>query len=105
MDPAGWEKALLTLSKVPAEKLVPGHGDIGSKEGIADSLAYLHAVNQLARKFVDNAMRDDMMDAQIRRRKRGQEHPGDRRAHRQRQGRRPCLREKAPSSHADSAAK
>ena len=66
VDPAGWEKALLTLSKVPAEKLVPGHGDIGSKEGIADSLAYLHAVNQLARKFVDNAMRDDMMDAQIR---------------------------------------
>ena len=66
VDPAGWEKALLTLSKVPAENLVPGHGDIGSKEGIADSLAYLHAVNQLARKFVDNAMRDDMMDAQIR---------------------------------------
>ena len=66
VDPAGWEKALLTLSKVPAEKLVPGHGDIGSKEGIADSLAYLHAVNQFARKFVDNAMRDDMMDAQIR---------------------------------------
>jgi len=66
VDPAGWEKALMTLSKVPAEKLVPGHGDIGSKDGIADSLAYLHAVNQLARKFVDNAMRDDMMDAQIR---------------------------------------
>ncbi|HVQ53642.1 MAG TPA: MBL fold metallo-hydrolase [Thermoanaerobaculia bacterium] len=66
VDPAGWEKALQTLSKVPAEKLVPGHGDIGSKEGIADSLAYLHAVNQLAKKFVDNAMRDDMMDAQIR---------------------------------------
>jgi cyclase len=66
VDPAGWEKALLTLSKVPAEKLVPGHGDIGSKEGIADSLAYIHAVNQLARRFVDNAMRDDMMDAQIR---------------------------------------
>jgi len=66
VDPVGWEKALLTLSKVPAEKLVPGHGDIGSKEGIADSLAYLHAVNQFARKFVDNAMRDDMMDAQIR---------------------------------------
>ena len=66
VDPAGWEKALMTLSKVPAEKLVPGHGDIGSKEGIADSLAYLHAVNALAKKFVDNAMRDDMMDAQIR---------------------------------------
>ena len=66
VDPVGWEKSLMTLSKVPAEKLVPGHGDIGPATGIADSLAYLHAVNQLAKKFVDNAMRDDMMDAQIR---------------------------------------
>ena len=66
VDPAGWEKALQVLARVPAEKLVPGHGDIGSTAGIADSLAYLHAVNQLAKKFVDNAMRDDMLDAQIR---------------------------------------
>ena len=66
VDPAGWEKALQALARVPAEKLVPGHGDIGSTAGIADSLAYLHAVNQLAKKFVDNAMRDDMLDAQIR---------------------------------------
>ena len=51
---------------MPAEKLVPGHGDIGSKAGIADSLAYLHAVNQLAKKFVDSGMRDEMVDAQIR---------------------------------------
>jgi cyclase len=66
VDPAGWEKALQTLARVPAEKLVPGHGDPGSKAGIADSLAYLHAVNQLAKKFVDSGMRDEMMDAQIR---------------------------------------
>jgi len=66
VDPVGWEKALMTLSKVPTEKVVPGHGDIGPATGIADSLAYLHAVNGLAKKFVDNAMRDDMMDAQIR---------------------------------------
>ena len=66
VDPAGWEKALQTLARVPAEKLVPGHGDIGSKAGVADSLAYLHAVNQLAKKFVDSGMGDEMMDAQIR---------------------------------------
>ena len=66
VDPAGWEKALQTLARVPAEKLVPGHGDIGSKAGVADSLAYLHAVNQLAKKFVDSGMRDEMVDAQIR---------------------------------------
>ena len=66
VDPAGWERALQALARVPAEKLVPGHGDIGSKAGIADSLAYLHAVNQLAKKFVDAGMGDEMMDAQIR---------------------------------------
>ena len=66
VDPAGWEKALQTLARVPADKLVPGHGDIGSKAGIADSLAYLHAVNQLAKKFVESGMRDEMVDAQIR---------------------------------------
>jgi cyclase len=66
VDPASWERALQTLARVPAEKLVPGHGDIGSKAGIADSLAYVHAVNQLAKKFLDAGMRDEMMDAQIR---------------------------------------
>ena len=66
VDPTGWERALQTLARVPAEKLVPGHGDIGSKAGIADSLAYVHSVNQLAKKFVDAGMRDEMMDAQIR---------------------------------------
>jgi len=66
VDPAGWERALQALARVPAEKLVPGHGGIGSKAGIADSLAYLHAVNQLAKKFVDAGMGDEMMDAQIR---------------------------------------
>ncbi len=66
VDPSGWEKALTTLSKVPAEKVVPGHGDVGSKQGIAESLAYVHAVNELAQKFVKSGTRDDMLDAQIR---------------------------------------
>ncbi len=66
MDPAGWERALAALSHVPVEKLVSGHGEVGPKTGISDSLAYLHAVNQLAKKFVDAGMRDEMLDAQIR---------------------------------------
>jgi cyclase len=66
VDPSGWEKALTTLSKVPAEKVVPGHGEIGSKQGITESLAYVHAVNELAQKFVKSGTRDDMLDAQIR---------------------------------------
>jgi glyoxylase-like metal-dependent hydrolase (beta-lactamase superfamily II) len=66
VDPAGWERALLALSHVPVEKVVPGHGDVGPKTGMNDSLAYMHAVNQLVKKFVDSGMRDDMLDAQIR---------------------------------------
>jgi cyclase len=66
VDPAGWERALAALSQVPVEKMVPGHGDVGPKTGITDSLAYLHAVNQLVKKFLDAGMRDEMLDAQIR---------------------------------------
>jgi cyclase len=66
VDPAGWEKALETLAKVPAQKLVPGHGDLDGKNGVADSLAYLRSVNALAKKFVDSGIRDEMIDAQIR---------------------------------------
>jgi cyclase len=65
-DPVGWERALLALSQVPVDKVVPGHGDVGPKTGINDSLAYLHAVNQLVKKLVDSGMRDEMLDAQIR---------------------------------------
>ena len=66
VDPAGWERVLQTLSRVPAEKVVTGHGEIGGKAGIAESLAYVHVVNELAKKFVDNGFRDDMIDAQVR---------------------------------------
>ncbi len=65
-DPIGWERALIALSQVPADKVVPGHGDVGPKTGISDTLAYMHAVNQLAKKFLDQGMRDEMLDAQIR---------------------------------------
>jgi len=66
VDPAGWERALGALSRVPIEKVVPGHGDVGTKTMITESLAYLHAVNELAKKFVESGMRDEMLDAQMR---------------------------------------
>lgn len=65
-DPVGWERALAVLSQVPVEKLVPGHGDVGPRTGLTDSLAYMHAVNHLVKKFLDAGMRDEMLDAQIR---------------------------------------
>jgi len=66
VDPVGWERALAALSQVPAEKVVPGHGDVGTKAMLTESLAYLHAVNAFVKKFLDAGMRDDMLDAQVR---------------------------------------
>ena len=66
VDPAGWERSLQSLSRVPVDKLVPGHGDIGPATGLQDSLAYVSRVNALAKKFVDSGTRDDMLDAMIR---------------------------------------
>jgi cyclase len=66
VDPTGWERALQTLSKVPIEKLVPGHGDIGPTAGIRDSLAYVQAVNHLAKKLVDSGAPDSVLEVQVR---------------------------------------
>ena len=66
VDPAGWERSLQSLSRVSVEKLVPGHGEIGPSAGIQVSLAYLGAVNALAKRFVDGGAPDEVLDAEIR---------------------------------------
>jgi len=66
VDPAGWERALMTITRVAPEKMVPGHGDIGPTSGLVDSLAYVKHVNALAKKFADNATPDDMILVEIR---------------------------------------
>lgn len=66
VDPAGWERALQALSRVRVEKMVPGHGEIGPATGINDSLAYLGAVNRLAKRLVDTGAPDSTLEIQIR---------------------------------------
>jgi cyclase len=66
VDPVGWERALTLLAQVPAEKVVPGHGDVGTKQMLTESLAYVHEVNKLARKLIDAGVPDNGLDAQIR---------------------------------------
>ena len=65
-DPLGWERALQNLSRVGVQKMVPGHGEIGPASGLADSLAYVHRVNELAKKFLEAKIPDDMVTAQVR---------------------------------------
>jgi cyclase len=66
VDPAGWERVLQALSKLPVEKLVPGHGEIGPTKGIETSLAYVASVYSVARKIAESRSTDDMLDAQVR---------------------------------------
>ncbi len=87
VDPAAWERVLQALARVPVEKFVPGHGEIGTATDIKDSLAYVHAVNVLAKKFVDAGTADTMIDGQLRDPENTIANvPLTRRAHRQRQG-------------------
>jgi cyclase len=66
VDPVGWERALQSLTRVPVDKLVPGHGDIGPVTGIQDSLAYVGRVTGLAKKWVESGTREEQLDALIR---------------------------------------
>jgi len=65
VDPDGWERALAALSHVAVDKMVPGHGQVGPASGLLESAAYVHAVNQLAHKFVAAGMNDELVNIQI----------------------------------------
>ncbi len=65
VDPDGWERALGALSHVAVDKMVPGHGQVGPASGLLESAAYIHAVNQLAHKFVAAGMSDELVTLQI----------------------------------------
>jgi cyclase len=66
VDPQGWTHALEALAGVPVDKMVPGHGDIGSKAGIADSHAYVKRVEELAQKFMKSGLSDEAIEVQVR---------------------------------------
>jgi glyoxylase-like metal-dependent hydrolase (beta-lactamase superfamily II) len=66
VDPAGWTRALEALSHVPVEKVVPGHGDIGPKDGLRNSYVYVKSVADLSRKFMQSGIQDEAIEVQIR---------------------------------------
>ncbi len=67
VDPAGWEKVLARLSQLDVEKIVPGHGGVGTRKAIAETLAYVKNVNDAARMLVREKVGDDQIEARLRR--------------------------------------
>lgn len=66
VDPAGWERSLEALSRIPVDTLVPGHGEIGPVTGLQVSLAYVGAVHALAKRFVESNAPAEVVESQVR---------------------------------------
>ncbi|MFN2387962.1 MAG: MBL fold metallo-hydrolase [Thermoanaerobaculia bacterium] len=66
VDPKGWEQLLPRLAAAPAEKMVPGHGEIGPRAGIGDTLAYLRRVNALATQMIQTRVPDEFVHIELR---------------------------------------
>jgi len=66
VDPEGWEKILPRLAALRIDKLVPGHGTIGPREGISDTATYVARVNQIATKIVMSKFPEPLWEAQVR---------------------------------------
>jgi glyoxylase-like metal-dependent hydrolase (beta-lactamase superfamily II) len=66
VDSQGWSRALEALARVPVDKMVPGHGEIGPTTGLADSHAYVKRVDELARKFMQQGLQEQAIEIQVR---------------------------------------
>jgi glyoxylase-like metal-dependent hydrolase (beta-lactamase superfamily II) len=66
VDPKGWQRLLPRLAALKIEKMVPGHGAIGPREGIADTAAYISRVNEIVTRLLLTNPSDTMIDAQLR---------------------------------------
>lgn len=65
-DPRGWENILTRLATLDVEKLVPGHGPVGTRQALADTLAYLRKVNSLATLFIETKVPDELYEMKLR---------------------------------------
>lgn len=65
-DPRGWEEILKRLATLDVEKVVPGHGKPGTRQSVADSLAYIRKVNELATDFIRTRVPDDLYEMKLR---------------------------------------
>lgn len=65
IDPINWMKILNILAKIPIDQLVPGHGAIGPREGIASSLSYVTRVDEIAVKLVMDKTPDSDLEKKL----------------------------------------
>jgi glyoxylase-like metal-dependent hydrolase (beta-lactamase superfamily II) len=65
-DPKNWEKILPRLAAIDADRIIPGHGDIGPRQGIADTYAYVKKVNAVAAQFIQRRTPDELYEARLR---------------------------------------
>jgi len=67
VDPKGWENTLARLAKLDIDKIVPGHGAVGTKQAIADTYGYVKKVNELAAMLTAEKVEENMIEARLRR--------------------------------------
>ncbi len=64
-DPRGWEQILVRLAALDVEKVAPGHGKVGTRQSIGDSLAYLRKINELATLFIQTRVPDELYEPKL----------------------------------------
>jgi len=65
-DPHGWEQILTRLATLDVEKIVPGHGKVGTRQSVSDSLAYLRKINELSKLFIETRVPDELYEMKLR---------------------------------------
>ncbi len=66
VDPDGWEKILGRLAQLDVERVVPGHGNQGTRKAIADTFAYVKKINDAARIIVEENLSENLIEARLR---------------------------------------
>jgi cyclase len=66
VDSKGWENVLARLAQLDVEKVVPGHGKVGTRQDIASTLAYVKKVNELAQVMLAEKIPEDLIEARMR---------------------------------------
>jgi len=65
-DPRGWEQIVGRLAALDVDKVVPGHGDVGTRQSVSDTYVYLKKVNELATQFIQTSVPDNLYEMKLR---------------------------------------